>query len=275
MEVNKILNADILDIIFDGRNKAYGAYELRKTYNKRLWAALIVMVSICLLVVVGGLIAKNVTKKAGPVIVQDVQLEEIKTEKPPEVPPPPPVKMPEPPKIEVAKFTPPKIVKDKEVKPDEKPPEVEKLDEAKIGTFNQEGEKDKGITAPPVEKPTTTDPPVKPVEDYNKVYTKVEKPAEFAGGPAACKRYLENNLRADAVVEAGAPPGIHTVRVQFIVDRDGNISDVKALNDPGFGTAAEAIRVIKKGPKWTPALQNGRNVIYQAVQGVSFNIQSE
>ena len=63
--------------------------------------------------------------------------------------------------------------------------------------------------------------------------------------------------------------------MQFIVDRDGNISDVKALNDPGFGTAEEAVRVIKKGPKWKPALQNGRNVIYQAVQGVSFNIQGE
>ena len=274
MEANKILTADVLDIIFDGRNKTYGAYELRRTYNKRLWTALITMASVCLFVVVGGLIAKNASKKAGPVIVQDVQLEEIKTEKPPEVPPPPPPKMPEPPKIEMAKFTPPKIVKDKEVKPDEKPPEVEKLDETKIGTVNQEGEKDKGITAPPVEKPTTTEP-VKPVEDYNKVYTKVENPAAFPGGPAAWKRYLESNLRADAVVDAGAPTGILTVRVQFIVDRDGNISDVKALNDPGFGTAEEAVRVIKKGPKWKPALQNGRNVTYQAMQGVSFNIQSE
>ncbi|HPH99154.1 MAG TPA: energy transducer TonB, partial [Chitinophagaceae bacterium] len=124
MEANKILNADVLDIIFDGRNKTYGAYELRRTYNKRLWAALITMASVCLFVVVGGLIAKNVSKKAGPVIVKDIQLEEIKTDKPPEVPPPPPPKMPEPPKIEMAKFTPPKIVKDKEVKPDEKPPET-------------------------------------------------------------------------------------------------------------------------------------------------------
>jgi protein TonB len=273
MEANKILNADVLDIIFDGRNKTYGAYELRRTYNKRLWVALITMASVCLFIIIGGFIAKNMSnKKSGPILVQDVQLEEIKTEKPPEIPPPPPVKMPEPPKIEMAKFT-TTIIQKKEVKPEERPPEMKDLEEKIPGSFNQEGEKDKGIVAPPVEKGTGVEPPIKP-ED-NTRYTKVENPAAFPGGPAAWKRYLENNLKADAVVEAGAPPGILTVRVQFIVDKDGNISEVKALNDPGYGTAEEAVRVIKKGPKWKPALQNGRNVIYQAVQGVGFNIQSE
>ena len=152
MEVNKILNADILDIIFDGRNKAYGAYDLRKTYNKRLTIAMIGMAAFILLFGVGSLIASNLGKKdkSQDMIVQDVQLEEVKKQEQPEPPPPPPPPKPEPPKVEMAKFTPPKIVKDEEVKEDEKPPEVEKLEETKIGTINQEGLKDEGIVAPPV-----------------------------------------------------------------------------------------------------------------------------
>lgn len=271
MEINKILNADVLDIIFDGRNKIYGAYELRRTYNKRLWIALIIMAAVCLFVIAGVGIVKNISNtKPEPFLPDDTRLREVKIEeKKVEIPV---VKVIEKPKIATEKYTEYKILKDKDVKEVDKPT-IPDLDDKQIGISKQGGEKDEGFV-PDVEKPTTTDPPKKEV-DINQVYTKVENPAAFPGGPAAWKRYLESNLRADAVVEAGAPSGILTVRVQFIVDREGNISDVKALNDPGFGTAEEAVRVIKKGPKWKPALQNGRNVIYQAVQGVSFNIQSE
>lgn len=272
METNKILNADILDIIFDGRNKAYGAYELRKTYNKRILIALIAMISASLLIILSSVIANNWKKKTGPVLVQDVQLEEIKTE-PPKVDIPPP-KMKEPPKVEITKFVPPKIVKDNEVKKEDKPPEVEKLEDTKIGAVNQEGKKDEGIVAPDKTTDVATEP-AKPAEDYDKLYTKVENPAEFPGGPSAWKRYLEKNLSPDDVINQGAPPGLHTVRVQFVVDKEGNISDVQALNDPGFGMADQAVSVIKKGPKWKPALQNGRNVNYRAIQSIGFNIQGE
>ncbi|MFX8523828.1 energy transducer TonB, partial [Acinetobacter baumannii] len=79
----------------------------------------------------------------------------------------------------------------------------------------------------------------------------------------AWAKYLERNLNRDLPVENGAPPGQYTVIVSFIVSKDGSISDVTAENDPGYGTKAEAIRVIAKGPKWKPAVQNGRNVIYR------------
>ena len=80
-------------------------------------------------------------EKKTQILVQDVQLADVKQdEKKPEPPPPPPPKQ-EPPKVEITKFTPPKIVKDEEVKPEEKPPETEKLEDTKIGTINQEGEK--------------------------------------------------------------------------------------------------------------------------------------
>ena len=75
MDINKILTADILDIIFEGRNKEYGAYELRKTYNKRLITAVVSMLAICLLVFLSTILAKVVApKKQTQILVQDVQL---------------------------------------------------------------------------------------------------------------------------------------------------------------------------------------------------------
>ncbi len=107
MDVNQILKADILDIIFEGRNKSYGAYDLRKTYNKRITYALIGTVAVCLLLIVGSVVANSSKKKAVEVIAQDVNLENMKQEeKKPEPPPPPPPPQQEPPKVEITKFTP-------------------------------------------------------------------------------------------------------------------------------------------------------------------------
>lgn len=275
MDVNKIMNADFLDILFDGRNKEYGAYELRRSYNKRLTVAITAMILIALLIFLGSVISKEAEKnRKAKMEVQDVKLEEVKEQpknEPP--PPPPPPKMPEPPKIEIAKFTPPKIVKDEEVKEDEKPPEIDKIEEAKIGTINQEGTKDDGIVAPPVESKGTGDvvAPKAVEEDYDKVFTKVENPAEFPGGPDAWRRYLERNLQYPDNAQENGTQGV--VRVQFIVDKEGNISEVQALNDPGDGLAEEAVRIIKKGPKWTPAEQNGRKVIYRHIQAITFRLE--
>jgi protein TonB len=276
MDINKLQTADILDIIFDGRNKEYGAYDLRKTYNKRLRNALFATIGICLLMLVLSIIANSAGKEKQQVMVQDMSLENMKNEeKKPEPPPPPPPPKQEPPKVEITKFTPPKIVKDEEVKPDEEIKEVEKLEDTKIGTFNQEGAKDEGLVAPPVEKSTGVVEAPKVEEDYDKVFTVVQIPAEFPGGTSAWSRYLERNLNRDIPVENGAPPGRYTVVVAFTVSKTGAISDVAAENDPGYGTKAEAIRVITKGPSWKPAVQNGRNVIYRHKQAITFVVSEE
>lgn len=277
MEANKILSADILDIIFEGRNKEYGAYELRKTYNKRILIAVATTAAIFLLLFFGSVLANVLgKKKTGNMDVdREVQLEEVKQpEKKPEVPPPPPPpKMPEPPKVEIAKFTPPQIVKDEEVKEDEKPPEMEKVEQAQIGTINQEGVKDEGIVAPPTETGTGTAvvAPKQDVTDYDQVFTKVEVAASFPGGLDGWKRYLERNLQYPEAAQENSTQGV--VRVQMVVDKDGNITEVQALNNPGDGLAEEAMRVIKKGPKWVPAEQNGRKVTYRFVQNVTFQLQ--
>jgi protein TonB len=277
MEVNKILSADVLDIIFEGRNKDYGAYELRKTYNRRLITSLLIVGALCLLLFIGYLVSSLLETKTDTknVVVQDVQLEEIKQEeKREEPPPPPPPKPPEPPKVEMAKFTPPKIVKDEEVKEEEKPPEVEKLEDTKIGLANQEGQKDEGIVAPPVEDAGkgVVEAPKKDDEDWDKTFTKVEIESEYPGGAAAWQRYLNRNLRYPQEAIDNEVQG--AVVVQFIVDKEGNVSDVEAISGPNE-LRGEAVRVIKKSGKWTPAVQNGRQVKSYKKQPIVFRLESE
>lgn len=273
MDINKILTADILDLVFEGRYKEYGAYELRKTYDKRIKIAMIGMTAIVLVFGIGAYLSNNIKKAKTEVIAVDLSLENVaQDEKKPEPPPPPPPPKQEPPKVEVAKFTPPKIVKDEEVKEDDEIKEVEKLEETKIGTFNQEGIKDDGLVAP-VE--ASTGPVAPPEEETDKVFTVVQIPAEFPGGQQGWVRYLERTLNRDLPVENGAPSGRYAVTVSFIVSRDGSISDVKAENDPGYGTKEEAVRVIQRGPKWKPAVQNGRQVIYRHRQAIVFQVSDE
>jgi protein TonB len=269
MEANKILSADILDIIFEGRNKEYGAYELRKLYNKRLTTALIITAALALLIFLWFFISSmDSGKKKAKIQVTDVELAKAKEEKKNEPPPPPPPpKLPPPPKIETVKFTPPKIVKDEEVQ--EPPPTVEKQEQAKIDVKSQEGDKDQGIVAPVEDKGQVVEAPKKVEEDYDKVFTKVEIEASFPGGDAGWNRYIQRELEkeVDALTDDG---NFGTCTVQFIVDKEGNVSQVEALTMKGTKLAELAVKVIKKGPKWTPAQQNGRQVTAYRRQNITF-----
>jgi len=102
------------------------------------------------------------------------------------------------------------------------------------------------------------------------IFTQVQVPAEFPGGLAAWTKYLQRNLNTEIPAKNGAPPGKYTVIISFIVDKTGNLNNVKALTDPGYGTKEEAIRLIVKGPKWKPATQNGKNVKYLHTQSITF-----
>lgn len=272
METNKILSADILDIIFEGRFKEYGAYDLRKTYTTRLKTGLIGMIAIVAILAGSAILSNGKKKSKTEIIVADVSLENVQQDEKKAPPPPPPPPKVEPPKVEVTKFTPPKIVKDAEVKEEDEIKEVEKLEDTKIGTFNQEGTKDEGVVAP-VEQ--STGPVAPPEEETDKIFTVVQVPAEFPGGIQGWSRYLERTLNRDLPVENGAPSGKYSVVVSFVVSRDGSISDVKAENNPGYGTADEAVRVIQRGPKWKPAIQNGKNVIYRHRQAIVFQVQED
>lgn len=275
MEAHKIKSADVLDIIFEGKNKEYGAYELRKTYNRRMRIALFGTILIILVSVGGYILANKIKPDDSNVTVQtkDVQLEDIKQEQPKEEepPPPPPPKPPEPPKVEMAKFTPPKIVKDEEVKEDEKPPEVEKLEDVKIDLINQEGIKDDGIVAPPVETHGTgvVEAPKKVEEDWDRTFTKVEIESSYPGGAQAWMRFLNRTLRYPPEAQDNEIQG--QVIIQFVVDKEGNVSEVEAISGPEE-LRAEAVRVIKRSGKWTAAIQNGRPVKSIKKQPILFQL---
>jgi protein TonB len=275
LDINKIMSADILDIIFDGRNKEYGAYELRRAYNKRLTYALAGTAAILLLIFIGYFVVNtiNANSKKSEVVVKDVQLEEIKQEeKKNEPPPPPPPPKQEPPKVEMAKFTPPKIVKDEEVKEEEKPPEQEKLEDTKIGTVNQEGIKDEGITPPVDNGKGVVEAPKKVEEDWDKTFTKVETESQYGENPNDWGKYLYKTLVYPQDAQDNEIQG--TVVVQFIVDKEGNVSDVEAISGPNE-LRAEAIRVIKKSGKWKPAIQNGRQVKSYKKQPITFKLETQ
>ena len=274
MEANKILNADILDLIFEDRNKEYGAYNLRKTYNKRILQALIITASIALLALLGTLLAKAFQSNKKNFKVNEVTLQEIKEEeKKPDIPPPPPPKPPPPPQVEMTKFTPPKIVKDEEVK--QVIEENKKIDTTQVALKTEAGVKDDQIAAPSEVDQGKQVIEEKKDDDENKIFEKVEIEASYPGGDAAWKKYLERNLRGDVASENGAPAGSYTVWVQFVVDKEGNVSDVKALTNHGYGMEDEAVRVIKKGPKWNPAQQNGRQVKAYRKQPITFQIEEQ
>ena len=102
-----------------------------------------------------------------------------------------------------------------------------------------------------------------------------QTPARFPGGEVAWQKYLQRNLNRDLPVEKGAPPGKYVVEISFIVDKEGNLSDIQAENDPGFGTKEEALRMIEKGPKWVPAELNGKKVIYRHKQKITWTISGD
>ncbi|HRI20091.1 MAG TPA: energy transducer TonB [Panacibacter sp.] len=265
MEANKILQSNLLDILFEDRNKSYGAYELRSNYNRRIKQSIVAMAGVCLVFFTGVLLANSGEKKVTQPVYTEVRLESVPIEKMKEVIP----EQPKPKKTEIKtiSFTPPKIVVDDQVKETEIP-DIAEIEKAAVSTETKDGLVP-GITAPPIEKPTgQAEIPSRDKEPEDTYVIQTE--AKFPGGIAGWTKYLERTLNTAVPIENGAPAGTYSVMVSFTVDKDGNVSDVQALNDPGYGTAEEAVKAIKKSRQWIPAFQNGRNVTYRQKQSVTF-----
>jgi periplasmic protein TonB len=270
MNAQQVLQSDILDIIFDGKNKAYGAYDLRKSYPRRIAYAMGSMLMLTALMYAGFLLANGKEQIHNPQVIAEYILEDIPPVEPPapELPPPPPP--PPVPQMNTRIYTAPVLVA--EVPENERPPEMEELEHAAIGTQHIQSDFYSDVVAPPVE--TTgkgiIEAPVRTEEDA--VFHKVEIESEFEGGPAAWARFLNRNLRypqdaADNLIQG-------QVIVQFIVDQEGNISNVEAISGPDE-LKQEAIRVIKKSGKWTAAIQNGRKVKSYKKQPIVFRLAIE
>jgi len=263
METNKILSASLLDLLFDDRNKDYGAYELRKTYQKRIFKATVITGTITLLIF-GSLLARQPKpNRNNNVVFKSVDLTDI-TEKPePEIPKP--ERRQELVQTRSQTFTPPVIV---EVVENPIPPQSE-LENAKIDVVTKNGVDDIGLVNDIIpDDKGVIEKEIK--NEFDGIWPgPVEIEAKFTGN---WEKFLRNNLRGEVPVDNGAPVGDYTIEVQFVVDVDGNVSDIKPLTNLGYGMEQEAVRVLKKATKWEPAIQNGHKVKAYRKQRITFQV---
>lgn len=249
------------DIVFEGRNQAYGAFELRRNYNKRVTYIIggMIVFSMALL----GL-KKFMDRPKEEVVAENIKVEQIDLTPPPPVEeqPPPPPPPPPPPMVEMVKFTPP-VIKDDAV--EEEPQKLqEEVKETQVGTKDQEGEQ---IIAPP----STDNGPGEPAAP--EIFTIVEESAEFPGGMAAMMKYIQQNVQYPAMAREAGISG--KCFLKFVVNETGDISNVEVLKGvPGCPDCdKEAMRVVKSMPKWKPAKQTGRAVKMYYNLPFSFRVQ--
>ena len=272
MNINNTMQADALDILFANRNKTYGAYQLRRNYSKRLLISILVMMGICLFAsAVFKWNALHQTASSTLFVSDEINLTKAATKEPKPIQPPPlKLKPIEKPQIATLKFATPKLVTE-DVPP---PPTQDDATNMRIDVVTRKGIAD-DETMPPIEQSIGSGENLIKTSEAETTIHFVQQQAQFPGGLDAWKKFLERNLRSTIPSENGAAVGNYTVIVSFLVDKTGAISEVKADNDPGYGTAAEAVRVIQRGPAWTPAVQNGRNVIYRQKQAITFVVAEQ
>ncbi len=272
-----LISSDWVDLVFEGRNKAYGAYRLRKSTTKR---NILAMVAVVILLVVAFIIltVKNfVDEQRAKVAMTQVaeltnydqpkkkaEVKQKKVEVEPE-------RVVERVKSSI-KFTAPVIKKDEEVKPDEELKTQDELMSTKtaIGSFDVKGNDDaNGEILKAKEVIAEPEPPKH--EEGNKVFDIVEQQPLFPGGPAALMKYLSENTKYPVVAQENGVQG--RVTVQFVVEKDGSISDVHVLRGVDPSLDKEAVRVVKSMPRWTPGKQNGITVRVNYRVPVLFRLQ--
>lgn len=272
MQTNNILSSSLIDLVFDGRNKEYGAYDLRITYPKRIKKALLFATVIIGLGFGGAVLASSAKKNGDRYQISDeLSLTEIKDEKKPEKLPEPEKPKPEPEQVKTEKLTPPVITPDDEVKTP--PPSQNDLLDAKIGDVKIDVDKiDDGIPKPEAPGKGTGIIEDQPKKEIDEIVTFVEVDAKYIGN---WKAFLEKNLNGNVPVENGAPAGRYSVVIRFVVDKEGNVSDIQAQTEHGYGMEAEALRVVRKATKWDPAIQNGYQVKAYKKQVITFEVTEE
>ena len=258
-------------IVFENRNRDYGAYPMRTSASRRHLIALIIAIVIFSVGSTAPVIIRRMAPERKERDISVRVLTDIKLDKPiekvneiiAEMPPPPPLK-------NVIKFTAPVIKPDEEVSDEEEPKTQQEVTESKaaVGTIDY----DKGTDAPEAEMPETM-----PVEDQQIVgegtmepYTFVEQMPDFPGGETALHKYLVENVKYPQIAKENDVQG--TVYVTFIVDKNGEISDIKVLRGIGAGCDEEAIRVIANMPMWNPGKQNGMAVPVRFNMPIKFQL---
>ncbi len=272
-----LISNEWTDLVFEGRNQAYGAYKLRKgTAKRNVWALIIVGLAAALLYL-GLQLQKMAEANKKVENTQAVELAKLNTEKKEakvekkEIIKQEPEKVVEQVKSSV-KFTAPIIKKDSEVKEEDeiKLDEVQKSDKA-VGAFTVEGNDEVGGAVLKAKEDIAAPEPPKHVVEETKIFTVVEQMPMFPGGNGALMGYLRDNIHYPTVAAENGVQG--RVVVGFVVERDGSITDVNILRGVDPSLDREAMRVVKSMPKWTPGKQNGSAVRVKYQVPVSFRLQ--
>ena len=271
-----------VDMVFAGKNKEYGAYQLRKGTSGRNIKALLILVIAAALV--GGFLAWKVIEQKQAeeqqAYMEAMELAKLQQQAKKEEKKNEPVKPKIEPKKEIPvaretqKFTAPVIKKDELVKEENQVKQMDKLDEkVAVGTENKEGVKDRTIEAVRSDIATVAPPPPpapKP-EVSTKVFDVVEEMPSFPGGQGALMSYLASNIKYPVVAQENGVQG--RVIVSFVVERDGSISDVRVARSVDPSLDREAQRVVKSMPRWKPGKQNGSAVRVKYTVPVVFRLQ--
>lgn len=268
-----------VDMVFDGKNKSYGAFQLRKGTSSRNIKSLIILVIAAALV--GGFLAwkvieqKQAEQQAAYMEAMELsklQKEAKKQEKKEVVKPKVEPKKEIPVARQTQKFTAPVIKKDELVKEENQIKQMDKLDDkVAVGTENHEGTKDRNVEAVRNDIAVNTPPPAPKEEVTNKVFDVVEVMPSFPGGQGALLSYLSSHVKYPVVAQENGVQG--RVTVSFVVERDGSITDVHVVRSVDPSLDREAARVVSSMPNWQPGKQNGSAVRVKFNVPVQFKLQ--
>ncbi|RZJ31347.1 MAG: energy transducer TonB [Flavobacterium sp.] len=247
-----LLKKQWLDIVFERRNKMYGAYDLRVKSPRTTLSALAIGAVIFAFLVCIPVLAKLIPDSNDDDAALDKKIVTIKLppkEQPKNLPPPPPP----PPKVDQVKFVKPVVAKAEEVV--EEPPKIKEIVDKKLGAETVKGDPDAPLTVEPV-----GNGPSDVVEEDNSIHNMagIEVKPDFPGGIAKFYNYIMNNYKIPD--EEGLNGNVF---VTFVVEKDGRLTDIKVLRDIGYGTGKEAMRVLNNSPRWNPGEQNGKKVRVQ------------
>lgn len=273
MEANQILQSDILDILFEGKNKSYGAYDLRKTYHKRVETALMAVLLLILAAIMYAFIINKFTKEhVVPLITTtETTVHSFPKDEPNPILLPKPTTPPA--HIATVKYNTPIVVKDPLVV--EPPADLKQVEKARIDINNSFGKDDMGIVNPPedIAGSNVAEKPVNRKTKEDSVFILVQIEASFPGGEKAWQQYIQRAITSQ--LDEFTDKDYGTCIVQFIVDKTGKVSNVTATTMLGTKLAEIAVNTIRKGPDWTPAIQNGRYVTARRLQPVTLRNPNE
>ena len=272
-----LIDKNWVELVFDGRNKEYGAYVLRKETGMRNIKSMLLVFAV-IIAIMAGVAAKVAIENAFPKKVAmetDVELSKLAQKKEAKVEKKAPVKVEEQKVVEKVKssvkFTPPVIKKDDEVKPEEELKSQEDLNKTKtaIGSFDVKGNDEAGGEV--LKAKEVIAQPEPPKEEETKVFDVVEVMPSFPGGQAALFEWLSKNIKYPVVAEENGVQG--RVIVTFVVERNGSITDVQVVKSVDPSLDKEAVRVVKAMPHWIPGKQNGSAVRVKFTVPVTFRLQ--